>query len=300
MPNRQPSSQPKRESQTTSVVLATCLFVVCSAYLATLASAQGFQNINVDFLRRNVVFIEVPCNQISPPPAGCIGNTLTPWGTGLLVTVPHKGGGDYVILATARHMVDPSWTTCSKEGPTEIHAFYNKAEFAPGQNDAAGTIDKILSRSPDAWRFPDDDSADVAVLLFDGHNLEMSGVENLGVSIRDLPTDNETSQVRTGDQIISAGLLVGASGAKRNYPIFKFGYVSSIPGEKIGMQCCPTCSATKYLSHWMIAASLVPGNSGSPIYFVPSLFQINGIKTNQRVLYWASSLRLFSDQMSPE
>jgi hypothetical protein len=110
------------------------------------------------------------------------------------------------------------------------------------------------------------------------------GTENLAVNLHDFPTELETNQVRAGDQIISAGLLVGASGVKRNYPVFKFGYVSSEPGEKIGLPCCPTCAASKYLSEWMIAASLVPGNSGSPIYFVPSVIQFSGKAANQRAL----------------
>jgi hypothetical protein len=141
-----------------------------------------------------------------------------------------------------------------------------------------------LSSEPDAWRYPDDSSADVAVIPLNGPAVEKLKAENLAVSVRDFPTDSESNQVRTGDQIISAGLLVGASGAKRNYPIFKFGYVSSEPGEKIGLQCCPTCVANKYLSQWMIAASLVPGNSGAPIYFVPSVFQLSGNIANKRAL----------------
>jgi hypothetical protein len=70
---------------------------------------------------------------------------------------------------------------------------------------------------------------------------------------------------------MSAGLLLGVSGTKRNYPIFKFGHVSSKPLEKISMVCCPNCPA-KPQTEWMIAASLVPGNSGSPIIYIPDIF----------------------------
>jgi len=75
-------------------------------------------------------------------------------------------------------------------------------------------------------------------------------------------------RIGTGSQVISAGLLLGASGTKRNFPVFKFGYVSTIPSEKIAVSCCPQCEAKPY-TEWLIAASLVPGNSGSPIVYVP-------------------------------
>lgn len=271
------------------------LFLLCCVS-APCAMGQGFQNINIDMLRRNVVFIEVPCNQLNPVPSDCTSGSLRPYGTGFLVSVPHKGGGDYVLLATARHMVDPGWVGCPA-APMELHAYFNKAVYDPNK-DNEGVVDVIISNSPAMWKYPEDDSADVAVIPLNGRLLDGLGIENQAVSIRDFPSDEELKQVKTGDQVVSAGLLVGVSGKRRNYPVFKFGYVSSIPGEKIGVPCCPTCAA-KDLSEWLIAANLVPGNSGSPIYFVPSAFLFSNNPTNRRaILLGSQSISLLGSDVA--
>jgi hypothetical protein len=67
---------------------------------------------------------------------------------------------------------------------------------------------------------------------------------------------------------MSAGLIPGLTGNNRNYPIFKFGQISNIPPEDIETHCSPNLSAFS-VKVWLIAANLVPGNSGSPIFHVP-------------------------------
>lgn len=74
---------------------------------------------------------------------------------------------------------------------------------------------------------------------------------------------------------MSAGLIPAFSGIRRNYPVFKFGYISSRPDEKITMKDCPNGIARQETA-WTIAASLVPGNSGSPVLYVPVAF--NGVQ----------------------
>jgi hypothetical protein len=84
-----------------------------------------------------------------------------------------------------------------------------------------------------------------------------------------LPTASEVASIGTGASVISAGLLEITSGMKRNYPVFKFGNVSSIPDEKL--PAASGCDAPpKLVTEWLISVSLVPGNSGSPIVFYPS------------------------------
>jgi hypothetical protein len=138
-------SFPKSRRSLNPAVHIFLFFLLFQALAVTKAPGQGFQNINVDFLRRNVVFIQVPCNELSSPPAGCVpADKLMPWGTGFLVDVPHKGGGDYLILVTARHMVDPAWTGCESNGPKHLHAFFNKAKY-DSEKDKDGTMDETLS-----------------------------------------------------------------------------------------------------------------------------------------------------------
>jgi hypothetical protein len=93
-----------------------------------------------------------------------------------------------------------------------------------------------------------------------------------GAAISDFPTPEELKIFRAGDEIVSAGLLQGASGKKRNYPMFKFGHISSIPEESADPPNCGQGPASHNLKVWFIAASLVPGNSGSPLYYVPPRF----------------------------
>ena len=76
--------------------------------------------------------------------------------------------------------------------------------------------------------------------------------------------------MRVGDGIVSAGLLVGMSGTLANYPIFKWGNVSSFNNEPISTpSTCPN-GKTLNLFEALVAASLVPGNSGSPIFVLPN------------------------------
>jgi hypothetical protein len=167
----------------------------------------------------------------------------------------------------------------------------NKSQYDPAA-DSIGYIDIPVPRSDTNWQFPDEETADAAAIGLNGTLiLEMKG-DLETISIRDFPTEAELKNVKISDEVISPGLVVGASGAKRLYPIFKFGYVSSIPTETISARCCPDCGERAY-TEWMIAANLVPGNSGAPIFFVPSTFKYNEKPKNSRaVLLGVQSISL--------
>jgi hypothetical protein len=239
------------------------LFLAVSAF-NQVADSQSPFNINLDVVRRSVVFLHRK---------DATGN-LSEAGTGFLLVVPTKSnpGVGFLLLVTARHIVDPEWDGCP---PTKdiLFAVLNKKNYDP-QKDLAGTVDVPLVDVIDgqaAWHYPSDESVDIAVMLVNGPAFLSMDLENQPIRISQLPTEQELKLVNSGAQIASAGLLLGASGTKRNYPIFKFGNVSSVPDEKVGVACCPTCAA-KLQTDWMIAASLVAGNSGSPIFFVPPSF----------------------------
>jgi hypothetical protein len=220
------------------------------------ASGQSPFKIDLDVVRKSVVFLHKIDAQ---------GN-LQEAGTGFLLSVPVKSNPNlgYYLLVTARHIVDPEWMHCPAI-PGSLVAILNKKAF-DSKKDETGVIKIPLAP---LWMVPDDDSADVAVTILNPTMIDWPNIENEPISIKDLPAPDELKEINTGAQIVSAGLLLGASGTQRNYPIFKFGYVSSIPGEKIPTQCCPTCSM-RTETEWMIAASLVPGNSGSPIIYIPA------------------------------
>lgn len=191
-------------------------------------------------------------------------------------------------MVTARHIADPIWAGCSPRVGT-LTAVFNKKNYDPAV-DPTGIVEVALVTRPgeSTWTYPTDDSVDIAVTVLDGSQFDNLGVENQGIGISDLPSKEEIKSINTGAQVTSAGLFLGASGVKRNYPIFKFGYVSSIPDEKIAVSCCPGCVA-KLETEWMIAASLVSGNSGSPIFFVPVGFPGFGIAKQRPFLLGVQS-----------
>ena len=213
---------------------------------------------NSEVVRKSVVFI------YTKNPQG----VEHPEGTGFLLFVPTKADPNrgYTILVTARHMADPGWLNCPAQG--DLVARFNKKVFNP-QTDDVGTADYPLKGQQ--WIASDDSSVDIAYTFLNGGILQGLNVENEPLRLSELPSSSEAKGVGIGASILSAGLLENASGTKRNYPIFKFGNVSSIPDEKISVPGCG--GTTKLLTEWMVAASLVPGNSGSPIVFVPQMLQ---------------------------
>jgi hypothetical protein len=175
---------------------------------------------------------------------------------------------------TARHLVDPQWLQCAIPTPTKMFMRVNKKNFDPAK-DLTGTADLPLSGTNVAsklWLVSEDSEVDAAIMPLSGPLLDDYDVD--GIHVADFPTPEEQKALSAGDAIVSAGLLPGASGKKRNYPIFKFGNISSIPDEPADAPNCGSSPSQqpRFLKLWFVAASLVPGNSGSPICYVPSGF----------------------------
>jgi hypothetical protein len=241
-------------------VLST-LFAITSA-LPSFAQI----NISVDYVRRSVVFLYGADSQGKIDPD-------KPIGTGFIVQIPMLSDPTkaWKVLVTARHIADPQWANCGTAG--KIFMRVNKRTF-DASKDAIGTADLPIERDTTGetgWFFSDDPEVDLAVVPIDGKLLDAYDVD--GAHMADFPTQEEQKAFKEGDEIISAGLLPGASGKKRNYPIFKFGNISSIPDESVDSPTCDHKPASHALKVWFIAASLVPGNSGSPIYYAPHAFR---------------------------
>lgn len=232
-----------------------CVSIVVALVLLakTDLSAQVSYNVNYDIIRNSVVFIHLVDN------SGIVRDS----GTGFLLSIPLKSDSKkgYLLLVTARHIADPNWLGCADQHYT-LKVLLNKKKYDP-KIDESGTVEAPIMGG---WMFPDDDSVDIAMVPINGQAFESLDVANTSVLVSQLPSDDELKKVDSGWQVVSAGLINGASGAKRNYPIFKFGYISSIPEEKVPVG---SCAGGKFETVWMVAASLVPGNSGSPIIYAP-------------------------------
>jgi hypothetical protein len=120
------------------------------------------------------------------------------------------------------------------------------------------------------WFYPESDSVDLAYTIIDKQKLLDLKADVHSLTFDSIATQEQSDGMRVGDEIVSAGLLVGASGTLANYPIFKWGNISSFNGEPIHVG--PICPQGKSLDLFegLVAASLVPGNSGSPIFVIPN------------------------------
>ena len=241
-------------------IARTKLTAICFV-IALLLPTVSFAEINVENVQKSVVFLY----------AADASGKIVPAGTGFIVDVPitSQPGQVYKLLVTARHMVDPEWSGCPV--PPKLFLHVNEKNFDPKKQEV-GTVDLDLTGEVNAgkqWFVNPDNEVDAAVAALNGKMLDE--YDTGAVPIFLFPTDEELKTFKAGDEVVSAGLLAGASGKKRNYPISKYGRVSSVPEESIDAPKCGQRPSSHSLKLWFIAASLVEGNSGSPIYFSPPL-----------------------------
>jgi len=241
-----------------------------SLFCATLAviwdfclPAQATININVDAVQKSVVFLYAADAQ-----GGVDRNR--PIGTGFLVGIPLKTDPkhSYAVLVTARHIADPTWAKCAVANPSIIYMRLNKKSYTPTSSDSGFDFVPIqlVEQGTAMWsrHTMDDIDAVVAPLPKDlGQEFDL-----VLIPVEFFPTEAELAAQSIGDPVMSAGLMPALPGIRRNYPIFKFGQISNIPSEDVETRCTPQ-QPTFFVKVWLIAANLVPGNSGSPIFHVP-------------------------------
>jgi hypothetical protein len=126
---------------------------------------------------------------------------------------------------------------------------------------------ELIQNGVATWQKSADDNVDVAVLKVPPE-LVTGEYDVRFMNFRSFGKPEELAKIGIGSQIASTGLVPGLEGKNRNYPIFKFGKIASIP-EEMAVIRCNQDSPARQLRIWWVAANLVPGNSGSPIYFDP-------------------------------
>ncbi len=202
-------------------------------------------------------------------------------GTGFLAVAPLKGTppntdkdsviSGAVILITARHIVDPVWAYCSSPQPDLVYMKVNKKNYDPTK-DRTGVVYLPVPLIKDGVKQyfvrEDDDKVDAAVVSV-GSQFPPNKYDQSPLKIAVFASSDETKKLEIGDYIASAGLLPGRSGENRNYPYFKFGEISNIPDEPVWMGCEKGMPELRLERVWFIAANLVGGNSGSPIFYLP-------------------------------
>jgi hypothetical protein len=237
------------------------LSIIALAFVEMCSPLRASININVKVVEKTVVFL------YSADATGAVDKNK-PLGTGFLVGIPLQSdpSRSHVVLVTARHMVDPVWAHCiGQQNPTVIYARVNKkADPAQPSSDGVKFVQiPLTAEGMPTWVHHTDDEADAAIAPFP----IIDDIDVAEIPVALFPTPEETAALSIGDPVMSAGLLPGLAGNARNYPIFKFGYISNVPSESIKTHC--VAQAEFDVKVWLIAANLVPGNSGSPIFHVP-------------------------------
>jgi hypothetical protein len=240
--------------------LIACSLALCVSPFNTGCAATAIDTAGVN---KSVVFF------FGADPEGHVlpNNQLA---TGFLIMVTGKSGQNtYPLLVTARHVVDPLWAGCAPANPARLFLRVNNKSFDP-QSDQIGVsyiAVELFQNGTQMWNKSQDDNVDVAVLKAPPEFL--SGDYDVRfINVRNFGRPDEISKIGIGSQVASTGLVPGVAGTKRNFSAFKFGKVAGIPDEMATLQCAPH-SPTRTLRVWWIAVNLVPGNSGSPIYFDP-------------------------------
>ena len=229
--------------------------------------SQAYINIDTVALRKAVVFIY-------GAKANGDADERHPLGTGFLIATRPQGSSvaNSVLLITARHIVDPNWAYCSESKRDLVYVRVNKANYDP-KNDETGVeylpIHLIENGKKKYLIRDDDDEVDAAVVPFDAKAYSQKKYDYMPLMLSVLASTDEMKNIEIGDTVVSAGLIPEKSGENRNYPFFKFGNVSNIPEEPTWASC-DRKPALRLERVWFIASNLVGGNSGSPIFFVPT------------------------------
>jgi hypothetical protein len=242
-------------------------FSLAGAALAVLYLCQPINatiNINTEAVQKTVVFLYAADAQGSP-------DKTKPVGTAFLVSIPLKSDPKrlWVVLVTARHIVDPAWAKCPIDNPTLLFMRLNKKNYLANSDQLGFDYVPLplVEEGKPKWVHHSDEHVDVAVMQLSSKDLGQD-FDLVEIPVELFPTDAELSAQSIGDPVMSAGLMPALPGIKRNYPIFKFGQISNIPAETIETRCTPQQPSFS-VRVWLIAANLIPGNSGSPIFHVP-------------------------------
>jgi hypothetical protein len=241
------------------------LVLAPAALFAIAPQACGQIPINTDLVARSVVFIYTG----SP---GGPGDAPGFSATGFIVGIPLKSDATkfYPVLVTARHVIEPQWALCSRPNPDKIFLRLNKKPFDPDKdpNGTAYIPVTLRDKGHPLYLTSEDDSVDAAVVPLVTTNLSQSIYNIDPIPLFLVPSQKDLQAIGVGDEILSAGLLPAYPGFDRNYPIFKFGRVSTIPLETVPIRC-PGSPTGRQMKVWLLAGNFVPGNSGSPVFFRP-------------------------------
>jgi hypothetical protein len=186
-------------------------------------------------------------------------------GAGTGFVVKQEAMGSPAFLVTAKHVL----TQGSGNYYPKLcirHSTKNGADFIPVTLSGSGAA-RVLTH-------PTDSGVDIAVIpamdisLPRGKPVEQWLGTSLGTSLFATKEHFAKGDIRLGDEVFFAGWFSTYFGRERNYPIVRFGRLSLLTDEKIPWG---EDGQTRMLYLYLIEAWATAGNSGSPVFFRPSL-----------------------------
>lgn len=190
------------------------------------------------------------------------GKQVVENGTGFFVYVENEQSKrDSVYLVTAKHVL------LEKPGK-----FYSEISIRINNSEGTSDFIKIPLAGPNAAKLftHSDSTVDVAVIpgsdikLLPGKAKNYWAFKAVSISMAISAEHFEKGHVQEGDETFFVGLFSHYSGTKKNYPIVRFGRLAMITNEKIPWD-------DQMLTLYLVETQSFGGNSGSPVFFYPSL-----------------------------
>lgn len=187
---------------------------------------------------------------------------LCPAGTGFFVGVPDSANqaDSYVYLVTAKHVLFDSKTNLLYP---KIVTRLNKR----GGSILKGEIPLVAHGTDRTVYFHSDPTVDLAVIPTGWPQIDI--IDGKWLPEAFVPDRNTLKRlhIEEGTEVFFTGLFTQHIGAKRNYPIFRFGHLALITEEKISW------GSGQMAELFLMESSSYGGNSGSPVFFLLDLIR---------------------------
>jgi len=202
-------------------------------------------------------------------------------GTGFLVSREVKFGLEakrITFLVTNKHMVS-DWTLADgtvKDFNKYLQVHFYRTDSSPEHPTQSLRIDLVDEKgrlNENKIQIHSSPLIDVAVVFVQDDLTKTSGINapSFDVSFL-LPFDKITSQyVNIGTQVFVMGYPLGITSLRNNYPLAKFGYLASTPGEEFAIEIGASDrkkaeKKVKLTGKLLVIDGLImPGNSGGPV-----------------------------------
>jgi hypothetical protein len=191
-------------------------------------------------------------------------------GTGFLVSVgdsrlgkdPNGNDSRFSYLVTNRHVALGIETnadgTCSARQILQMFVVMNLKDPVNGRRSTVVPLPQ-----PTHWYFPEDPAIDLAAIPLG--TPDALDVLTVGVETFLLPEVIKKQQVVPGDKVLTGGFYNGFPGLHEIQPILRQGVLAMMPDGPMTTTVCG--QGTVYLAD----IHIIPGNSGSPLFVMPSL-----------------------------